>query len=131
GVAVVQQGGAGCAVCVEVVAGGLQADPAVIGPLDQLPEPPSVLRRVQPIRVNRRPLQVVYLPPAEVRPGYRPLLSLAIRSQHERALARPREHSYLSHRRRHSFPKSGSSIWNWRSHDTLISNLCSRTLELV
>src|SRR5215471_18685961 len=62
----------------EVVADRLPAGTAVIGPLDQLPEPPRVLRRVHPIRVNRRPLQVVYLPPAEVRPGYRPLLPLAV-----------------------------------------------------
>src|SRR5215471_20903819 len=92
----------------EVVADRLPAGPAVIGPLDQLPEPPRVLRRVQPVRVNRRPLHVVYLPPTEVWAGYRPLLPLAVRSQQERALARPSEHSYLSHRRRHSFPKLGS-----------------------
>src|SRR6185312_10838603 len=81
----------------EVVADRLPGEPAVVGPLDDLPEPARVLRSVDPVRVRRRPLEVVDLPPAEVRPADRPLLPLLVRSQHERALARSGQHPYLCH----------------------------------
>src|SRR6185437_11872848 len=98
GRAVVPQVRAGVAARVrEVVADRFPGEPAVVGPLDDLPEPARVLRGVDPVRVRRRPLEVVDLPPAEVRPADRPLLPLLVRSQHERALARPGQYPYLCH----------------------------------
>ena len=77
------------ALVAEIVADRLPGRPAIVGPLDHLAEPAAALRGVEPVRVGRRPLDVVDLPAGEMRPADLPLLALAVRSQHERALARP------------------------------------------
>src|SRR5213592_376191 len=69
----------------------------VAGALDDLPEPPARLRRVQPIRIDRRALEVVDLPAREVRATDIPPFALAVRRQDERALARTDQHSYSAH----------------------------------
>src|SRR5262249_6549181 len=70
---------------------------AVVGALDQLPEPAVGLGRVEPVRVGWRPGEVVDLPAAEVRPVHRPAVTAAIRGQCERALACADQHSYTAH----------------------------------
>src|SRR5215469_14350769 len=89
---------AGLALIAEVVADRLPGHPAVVGPLDQLAEPAGGLRRVQPVLVGGRSLEVVDLPAGEVRPADLPLLAFPVRTEHERALARSHEYSYTAHR---------------------------------
>src|SRR5438094_9948431 len=50
---------------------------AVAGARDDLSEPPSRLRRVQPVRISRRSLPVIDLPAREVRATHRTLSALA------------------------------------------------------
>ena len=104
----------------EVVPGRLPGRAPVVGTLDQLAEPPRVLRGVQPVRIGGGALHVVHLPPPEVRPAHRPLVALAVRSEDERTLARPRQYPYLCHR-------TGPFVdfWNTRSDGSLVSNRCS------
>src|SRR5262245_23642437 len=92
----------GGALVAELVAHRLPGRPAVIGPLDHLPEPAVGLRRVQPIRVRGGPLDVVDLPACKVGAADVPPLPLAIRIQDERALARTHQYPYATHR--HSLP---------------------------
>src|SRR5437016_3378109 len=70
---------------------------AVAGALDDLSEPPARLGRVQPVRVDRRALEVVDLPAREVRATDIPPFALAVRRQDERALARTDQDSYSAH----------------------------------
>ena len=95
--AVVPLVGAGDAVVDELVADRLPGLAAVVGALDHLPEPAAGLRRVQPVRVGGRALEVVDLPAREVRAADVPLLALAVRRQDERALARADQYSYPAH----------------------------------
>ena len=53
------------AVVLELVADRLPRLAAVVGALDHLAEPAAALRRVDAIRVRRRPLEVIHLPAAE------------------------------------------------------------------
>jgi hypothetical protein len=66
---------------------------AVIGALDDLPEPAAGLRRVNAIRIGGRTLEVVHLPPAKLRAGDIPFLTLAVGREDERALFRADEDS--------------------------------------
>ena len=86
------------AVVGELVADRLPCLAAVVGSLDELPEPARGLRRVQPVRVDRRALHVVDLPAPEVRAADVPLAALGIRRQDERALACSHQHPYSAHR---------------------------------
>src|SRR5262249_17282209 len=70
---------------------------AVVGALDQLSEPAGALGRVDTIRIGRRSLEMVDLPPSEVRTGDAPPIPLAVRFQHERALARANQHPNPAH----------------------------------
>src|SRR5437879_13912962 len=70
---------------------------AVAGALDDLSEPPARLGRVQPVRVDRRALEVVDLPAREVRATDIPPFALAVRREDERALARTDQDSYSAH----------------------------------
>src|SRR5262245_19161419 len=81
----------------ELVVGRLPRLPAVARALDDLPEPAARLRRIQPVRISGRSLEVVDLPASEMRTADVPFLALAIGRQHERALARAHEHSYSTH----------------------------------
>ena len=51
---------------------------AIVGALNDLSKPAACLRRVQPVRVSRRSLDVIHFPAREVRPLDRPFLALAI-----------------------------------------------------
>src|SRR6266446_1320820 len=59
---------------------------AVIGALNDLSEPGAGLRRIQPVRINRRPFDVINLPARKMRPVNFPVFALAVRCQDERAL---------------------------------------------
>src|SRR5713226_5245983 len=71
---------------------------AIIGSLDNLSEPTAGLRRIQPIRVSRRSLEVVHLPARKVGTTDVPLFALAVRCQDERALSCANQYPYLAHR---------------------------------
>src|SRR6266568_3043061 len=88
---------AGHAVVTELMTHRLPALAAVVGALDLLPEPATGLRRVQPVRVGGGALDVIDLPPAEMRPADVPLVPLRVRRQHERALARADQDSHTTH----------------------------------
>ena len=98
---------AGDAVVHELVAHRLPRLAAVVGALDHLPEPAAGLRRVQPVRVGGRSLEVVDLPARKVGAADVPPLALAVRRQDERALARADQYSYSAHRFA-SLPARGS-----------------------
>src|SRR6058998_2176704 len=70
---------------------------AVAGALDDLSKPSAGLRRVQPIRVGGRALQMIDLPAGKVRSAHAPLLTLAVRRQDERPLPRADEYPYPAH----------------------------------
>ncbi len=70
---------------------------AVVGALDHLPKPARILRRVQPVRVRRGPLDVVDLPAGEVRAADVPLLALRVRRHDERALVCADQYSNPAH----------------------------------
>ena len=61
---------------------------AVVGALDDLPEPSAGLRRVDAVGVGRRPLDVVDLPAREVRTVDLPAPPQAVRGENECTLAR-------------------------------------------
>src|SRR6202035_1701507 len=86
------------AVVHEFVSNWIPSLAAVVGTLHLLPEPATGLRRVQPIRIHRRSLNVIQLPAAEVGSVHLPMLSLPIRRQDERALACPHQNPYFAHR---------------------------------
>src|SRR5262249_15884952 len=70
---------------------------AVIGPLNDLPEPAAGLGSEQTVRIARRTLEVVNLPARKMRAVDVPLLAPSIRSKDKRALAGANQHSYLAH----------------------------------
>src|SRR5262245_45500665 len=72
----------------KVVADRRPVGAAVVGTLDHLPEPPAGLRRVEPVGIDGRPVEVVDLPATEVWPVDLPVVALAVGGQYERALAR-------------------------------------------
>ena len=105
--AVVPLVSAGDAVVHELVAHRLPRLAAVVGALDQLPEPAAGLRRIQPVRVGGRSLEVVDLPARKMGTADVPLFALAVRRQDERALACANQYPYSAHPR--SFPLRGWS----------------------
>ena len=56
---------------------------AIIGALNDLSEPRARLRRVNPVRINRRTLDVIKFPARKMRPVHFPIFALRIRSQNE------------------------------------------------
>ena len=95
--AVVPLVSAGYAVVLELVADRLPRLAAVVRALDHLPEPAAGLRRIQPVRVGRRALQVVDLPAREVRAADIPPLALGVGCQDECPLTRANQDSYPAH----------------------------------
>ena len=85
------------AVVGEVVPRRLPGFAAVVRALDNLAEPARRLRGVETVRIGRRSLEVIDLPASEVGTGDVPLLSLAVRRQDERTLARADEYPYPAH----------------------------------
>src|SRR5207302_355000 len=67
---------------------------AIIGALDDLPKPAAGLRRVNPIRVSRRSLEMVHFPTRKERTADVPLFAFAVRRQNEGALTCPNEYAY-------------------------------------
>src|SRR4029434_2509933 len=67
-------------------AGRIPRFAAVIGTLNDLPEPGACLRRVDPVGINRRTFHVINFPTREMRAANFPSFARAIRSEDERAL---------------------------------------------
>ena len=88
---------AGDAVVDELVADRLPGLAAVVGALHRLPEPTAGLRGIEPVRIDRRALEVVHLPAREVGTADVPPFALLIRCQHERALARTDQNPHAAH----------------------------------
>ena len=103
---------AGDALVDELVAHRLPRLAAVVGALDQLPEPAAGLRRIQAIRIGGRALHVVHLPAAKMRAGDVPFFALAVRRQDECALPGAHQNSYATHTSRslHSSPSTECRI---------------------
>ena len=70
---------------------------AVVGALDDLPEPAAGLRGVDPVRIDGRTFHVVDLPAGEVRAADVPLFALAVGREDERALACADQNPYSAH----------------------------------
>src|SRR5262245_33360390 len=70
---------------------------AVAGSLDELPEPSTVLRRIEAIQVSCRSLHMVDPPAGKVGASDVPPFALCIRSQYECTLARPDQRSHTAH----------------------------------
>src|SRR5947199_3018213 len=66
-------------------AGRIPRFAAVVGTLNDLPEPGARLRRVDPVGINRRTFHVINLPACEVRAANFPSFARAVRRQNERA----------------------------------------------
>src|SRR2546430_13352555 len=70
---------------------------AVIRSLNDLPEPCAGLRRVNPVRINRRPFHMINFPAGNMRSAYFPIFALRIRSQDERTLSCANQQSDSAH----------------------------------
>ncbi len=70
---------------------------AVVGTLDQLPEPARGLRRVQPVGVCRGTLDVVDLPARKQRTLHVPALASGVGGQHESALPGAYQYTHTAH----------------------------------
>src|SRR4051794_22863857 len=90
---------AGDAVVDELVADRLPRPTAVVRTLHRLSEPPTGLRGIEPVRIDRRALEVVHLPAREVGTADVPAFALLVRCQHERAFARTNQNSHSAHPR--------------------------------
>src|SRR5206468_401722 len=66
-------------------AGRIPRFAAVVGTLNDLPEPSARLRCVDPVRINRRTFHVINLPACEMRAADLPSFPRAIRCEDERA----------------------------------------------
>ena len=86
------------AVVRELVADGLPVLPAVVRALHDLAVPARGLGCVHPVRVGRRPLQVVDLPARKQRALDVPVIARPVRGQDERAFLGPHEEPHLAHR---------------------------------
>src|SRR5262249_61464208 len=95
--AVVPEVGSGNPVVLEPVPYRIPGDASVVRALNELPEPPGALRRVQPIRIGRRRLQMIHLPAPEVGTAHVPALACSVRGEDERALAGADQHTYSTH----------------------------------
>ena len=88
---------AGHPVVDELVSDRLPGLAAIVRTLDELSEPAAALGGIQPIRISRRPLEVINLPASEMRPVHLPFLAFPVRFQRERAFARTDQHPYSAH----------------------------------
>src|ERR1051325_10326346 len=69
----------------------------VIRTLNDLAEPTACLRRVNPVRIDRRTFHVINLPARKVRPLHFPIFPLRIRSQDESSFTGADQYSYRVH----------------------------------
>src|SRR5262249_7055928 len=95
--AVVPEVGSGNPVVLEPVPYRIPGDASVVRALNELPEPPGALRRVQPIRIGRRRLQMIHLPAPEVGTLPVPALARSVRRQDERTFPGSDQHAYSTH----------------------------------
>src|ERR1700694_3171217 len=95
--AVVIEVRAGCALVRELVSDRIPGLASVVRALNDLPEPAGVLGGIDPVGVDRRPLDVVDVPAGDVRSADVPLLALGIRCHHECALVRPNQYPNSAH----------------------------------
>src|SRR5690242_15389785 len=109
--AVVPLVGAGDTGVGELVADRLPRLAAVVRALNDLAVPAGGLRCVQPVRIGRRPLQVVHLPPREQRAFDAPVITRSVRRHDERALPRA-----------HEEPNSAHGFLLLRSRTSILSN---------
>ena len=70
---------------------------AVIRALNDLPKPAARLRRIHPIRINGRSLEMINLPARKVGAAHVPPFALCVRRENERALACANQYSYSAH----------------------------------
>src|SRR6478735_9158010 len=88
---------AGDTVVDELVADRFPGPAAVAAPLHRLPEPVARLRGVDAVGIDRRSLEVVELPAAELWRADLPVPPRAVRGEDERAFARPDENANSAH----------------------------------
>src|SRR6266853_6317793 len=69
----------------------------VVGALNDLPEPTRVLCGIDPVRVNRRALDVIDIPASEVRAADVPLRALRVRGHDERPFMRTNQYPDSAH----------------------------------
>ncbi len=96
--------------------------PAIIRALNDLSEPTARLRCIQPVRINRRSLDVIDLPTGKMRPADLPLFALAIRGQNESPLVRPNQYPYPAH---HFLP------FDLRAHRRQYQSQLQKTIDIV
>src|SRR5947207_6061332 len=70
---------------------------AVIRALNDLAKPAAGLRRVQPVRIRRRSLEVIHLPAGKVGAAHLPLFTVSVRCQDERALSCANQYPHSTH----------------------------------
>src|SRR5262249_3698612 len=70
---------------------------AVVGALDDLPEPAAGLRYENPVGIHRRALHVKDLPARKKGPADVPLLPFAVRAEDEGALLGADEYAHAAH----------------------------------
>src|SRR5215467_8066659 len=78
-------------------AGRIPAFATVIRALNNLPKPPTRLRCIDTLRINRRTFHVINLPARKLRAAHFPTFARAIRSQNERAFSCADQYSYVAH----------------------------------
>ena len=88
---------AGHAVVGELVADRLPGLAAVVGALHDLAVPAGRLRRIQPVGISRRALEVVHLPAREERALDLPVVARPVRRENERTLACANEEPHSAH----------------------------------
>src|SRR4051812_4013641 len=81
----------------EVVADRLPGRTTVIRALNHLTEPPTGLRGIDPVRIQRRRLEVIDLPAGEVRAVDLPVRAAFVRGEDEGPLAGPDENTCATH----------------------------------
>src|SRR6266481_9531640 len=70
---------------------------AIIRALHDLPKPAARLRRIQPVWIRGRSLEVIHLPAREMGAAHLPLFALSVRCQDERSLACSNQYPYSAH----------------------------------
>ncbi len=69
----------------------------VVGALNPLPKPAGGLRRVDPVRINRRTFEMIKFPARKVRAADFPVRALAVRGEDKGAFACANQKSYCAH----------------------------------
>src|SRR6266849_629986 len=71
--------------------------PAIVGTLNDLPEPSAGLRRVDAIGIGGRAFQVIHLPARKMGPADIPFFALAVLLQNKCTFARTYQDPHLAH----------------------------------